>query len=262
MGYMLKAVAFMEDAVQFETSKYRHCLRRELQKYKVSYGVADVWATAKFDERGDDPPQPPMQKDGSHVIAYGMFGKFEDFQRYTDRRHVVEKQLTRTLEAVSKEPVETVPYFVRVPIAITIDLSDMVASTVELPVLADQWARKVEPGLRAAVREDKKGGSLEGKITLKPMDVEVTVKPCTCEVMKYILKDADDGSSLSKDALLSRIMELMADDRMSWKRKSLEIMKPSIFIEFEKASTSCGMTLIDTLILSLISFDDNPRIRR
>lgn len=259
----------MDNAVLFETSEFRHCVRKGL---KASINIIDVWATGSEDEMADDPGAPPNPEPGSHVIAYGMFGKFFEFESFANRRHIVAKQLTKTLAAVSKEIVQQDLYAVelKIPIEITLtranQCNQLDQDMVNLTALAPQWERKVEPALRREIRENKKGCSIKGTIQITPA-AGSTMERCSCSVMDFILKDkappepvADaqaqgdeltDEPSISKDALNRYIMELLTDDRMSWKKKELEIMKPNIFIDFEKTKTfygeanECGMHFVD-----------------
>ena len=101
--YMLNVVSFIDNYIKYEISDYRDCILQKLKQFYVTYEILDVWNSFASDTIITPAPVQPVNNQGSHVVAYGLFGKFNEMVHFTTKRHVIERSIAHTLTQLVPE---------------------------------------------------------------------------------------------------------------------------------------------------------------
>ncbi len=241
--YMLNVISFIDNFIKYEVSDYRHCILEKLKPItSVTYEILDVWNSYKSDDVVTPAPTHPPDNRGSHVIAYGLFGKFNDMSHFTAKRHVIERKLAHTLTQIVPEMVPAIPARTpinRVSLAIKLEFVTNPKPEVEavlMPKLARQWADHIEPGIRETYRVNITGPILKAQLKIRPY-APSKVKDYTYDFMEFIFKN---GTHINRDVISNYILELISNERESWKSIWLEILKPNLIFEFDQTEVKEG----------------------
>ena len=98
-----------------------------------------------------------------------------------------------------------------------------------MPKLAAQWADHIEPGIRETYRVNTTGPILKAYIIITAYRSQF-VTDYTYKFMQFIFKN----ETINRDVIGDYILELMSNERESWKSVWLEILKPNLVIEYDQ----------------------------
>ena len=236
--YMLNVISFIDDYIEYEASDYRNCITQNFKQFSVTYKILDVWNSFKYDEPVTPAPVLEVpETPGSHVIAYGLFGKFNEFKDFAARRHIIEKEIAQTLTQIVPEHVPTTPtepIITRIVLQITLKLNFQSQTVTDLPKLDIEWADHIDPGIRDTFRVNQSGPVVNGDIVIEPYTNPNTGQVATITSMHYkFVEFLFKNDTINREPITKYILQLISNQKEAWKSVWLEIMKPSLFIDFQ-----------------------------